>query len=604
MRGPRKGAICALVMAAMLAGAGGCGIRVWEIRPEPAARALRSLAREEPRGHDDDGGRPANGLVPPPPPSPRMSRAECLYDEARRAEIPSRDRALRAYRDCMALAIQDVVVAGQMADAETTDAGVARVLYNRALARFLRLGGGHCLDLDDVWRAEMTQRGVAVAFGVGPNLWDPRRFDEVRFAGDYLVRGVDRYFGGEGLGVPLMAIRRPSRQELEERQGAERFLPYWEVYPATAILRFDGGPGDETPAVLELHDTLEADRVILGGREVPLAADLTTPTAYHFARGRLGRFEKISLLTPQKLTHEAGLHMLHPYERGKIPIVMTHGLGSSARAWVRVVNELRGDPVLRRHYQFWIYMYPTGNPFVLSAAEFRRSLAAAREAVNPGHTDPAYDQMVLVGHSMGGLMSRLAITDSGDALWRLNSDRPIEAVVAAAEDRDLVTRVFCFRPLPFVKRVVFIATPHRGSGLASNPLGRIGDSFIRLPGPLERSHAALIAQNDPEFFTPLFRSGVPSSIDALELNNPFLTAIDRLPPAPWVHAHTIVGKLGIGPLERSSDGVVPYSSSHIDWAASEHVVPTSHFCQDHSATIAELRRILELHLQALGIAPR
>jgi hypothetical protein len=179
-----------------------------------------------------------------------------------------------------------------------------------------------------------------------------------------------------------------------------------------------------------------------------------------------------------------------------------------------------------------MFMHPTGNPFLLSAVELRRSLTEARDTVDPGRTDPAYDRMVLFGHSMGGLLARLAITDSRDALWRLNSDRPFESLVAGPEDRELLARVFFFEPLPFVRRVVFITTPHRGSELANNFIGRLGDSIIRLPGPLENSHDALIAQNAPDFFSPHFRSGVPSSIDELELNNPYLMTIDSLPPAP------------------------------------------------------------------------
>ncbi|MHB1559301.1 MAG: esterase/lipase family protein [Isosphaeraceae bacterium] len=594
MRRPTSGATRALAIAAVLAGAGGCGMRVWEIRPEPAARALRGLAGEVPLGHADRVSVAAQGPSTPAPPSPRLAKAAGLVEDARHLEGFSRQRALFVYRECMILALDEVHAAG-----DSNDGRAAQVLYNRALSRFLRLGGRHHLQLDDRWLAMMAEHGLPVAFANGPGLWNPGRFDEVRFAGDYLVRGADRYHGTEGLGVPVMAIRKPTRERLANRQGADRFLANEEVYPATVVLRFPAGAAETSPAVLELLDPLEVDRVDLGGRLVPLAADLTTPTAYQFAHGRIGRYDPISILTPRELTVEAGLHMLHPYQRGKIPIVMTHGMGSGERAWGKVVNELRGDPELRAHYQFWLYVYNTVNPFVLSAAQFRRSLAAAREAVDPGHTDPAYDQMVLIGHSMGGLMSRQAITDSGDALWRLNSSRPIETLEAPAEDRELIARVFFFRPLPFVRRVVFIATPHRGTRLASNPLGRIGDSFIRFPTPLERSHAELLAHNDRSLFTPLFLAGVPSNIDTLGLNNPYLTAVDRLPPAPGVKAHTIVGKVGHGPLESSSDGVVTYSSSHINWAVSEYVVPTNHFCQDDERTIEELRRILRQHLRSL-----
>ena len=290
--------------------------------------------------------------------------------------------------------------------------------------------------------------------------------------------------------------------------------------------------------------------------------------------------------------------MLHPYERGKIPVVMIHGLASSPKAWGRVVNELRGDPALRARYQFWMYMYPTGSPFILSAAEFRKTLIEARQSVDPDGTDSAYDQMVLIGHSMGGLVTRLAVTDSRDELWRLNSSRPFDTIIAAPEQRDLLGRIFIFKPLPFVKRAVFIATPHCGSKLGNRFIGRLGDRLIQLPGPLEQTHNALIAQNEPGFFTPQFQLGVPTSIDELKFENPYLMTLKRLEIAPWVAAHSVIGKVGTGPLETSSDGVVPYASSHIEWSASELVVPRNHACQDAPQTVEELRRILFLHLQA------
>jgi pimeloyl-ACP methyl ester carboxylesterase len=599
MRRPTRAMICALVAATLMAEATGCAsVRVWEIRPEPVAEAVRNVTGQKPFGLAEGHRSPATGTLAPSTPSSDLTLAEQLFTEARRAETLDPQKSQRLYRECMARAVlvmSEPRIGAPEAD-EPPEFLESQGLYNRALARFLRLTGGHVIRPGESWRAELARQGVTITSVRDEQLWAPERFNELRFPADYVVRGMDHYYGSDGLGVPLMAIRKPSEAELERRQGADRFFPYWEVYPVTAVLRFENGPRDGASSVLELYDTFEADRVGLGGRAVPLAADLTTPTAYHFARGRLGRYEKISLFEPQKLTREAGLHMLHPYERGKIPVVMIHGLGSSPKAWGKVVNELRGDPQLRANYQFWMYMYPTGNPFLLSAVELRRTLSEARDAVDPDHTDPAYDRMVLVGHSMGGLLARLAITQSGDALWRLNSSRPFESLVANPEDRALLARVFFFEPLSFVKRVVFIATPHRGSKLASNFIGRLGDSIIRLPGPLEKTHGALVAQNAPDFFTDRFRSGLPSSIDGLEFNNPNLMAIDRLAPAAWVSAHTILGKVGRGPLESSSDGVVPYSSSHIDWAISERVVPQNHFCQDHPETMEELGRILRVHL--------
>ena len=227
----------------------------------------------------------------------------------------------------------------------------------------------------------------------------------MRFTREFVVKGIDHYYGSDGLGVPLIAVRRPTTAELESRQGPDRFLPFWEVYPVTAVLRFDRGGGAPPLAILELHDTLRFTQISLEGRPATLAADLTTPTAYHFARGRLEKYEKVSLFTPEKLSREAGLHMLHPYERGKIPVVMIHTV------WRRVPRHVgtRGQRIARRPCALTcsipvldVHVYTTGSPFILSAAEFRKTLIEARQSVDPDGTDSAYDQMVLIGHSMGG----------------------------------------------------------------------------------------------------------------------------------------------------------------------------------------------------------
>ena len=591
--------LTALIAALSALSASCAHVRIWEVHPESAARSVRRVLGEYPYGRPDATRLSESLRDRPDDPDLALAGAVASFETARGREVWSCNEALRLYVDSMRFAYESML-SRRAQDGElgrNPHDSEARKFYNMSLERFLRLSGDHKFLPDESWRSHLAELGIQVAIGRGADVWSPDRFDELRFTREFVVKGMDHYYGSDGLGVPLIAVRRPTTAELESRHGPDRFLPFWEVYPVTAVLRFDRGAGAPPLAILELHDTLRYTQISLEGRPATLAADLTTPTAYHFARGRLEKYEKVSLFTPEKLSREAGLHMLHPYERGKIPVVMIHGLASSPKAWGRVVNELRGDPALRARYQFWMYMYPTGSPFILSAAEFRKTLIEARQSVDPDGTDSAYDQMVLIGHSMGGLVTRLAVTDSRDELWRLNSSRPFDTIIAAPEQRDLLGRIFIFKPLPFVKRAVFIATPHCGSKLGNRFIGRLGDKLIRLPGPLEKAHDALVAQNESGFFTPLFLSGVPSSIDELQLENPYLMTLKRLEVAPWVTAHSIIGKIGNGPLETSSDGVVPYASSHIEWSASELVVPRNHACQDAPQTIAELRRILFVHLQ-------
>ncbi len=477
--------------------------------------------------------------------------------------------------------------------------------YNAALEGLLRRTGGRTLHPDEDWRRRLASLGVRVAEPVegGAALWDPARFDDLLFADDYVVRGMEHPHRLAGLGVPMIAVRRFEADKRRHGQGQERFLMPREVYPVTAVLRAvpPGGANAAGPLewVLELRDPLAGPHVALAGRDRPLAADLTTPLAYHFARTPLPVLQEVGLLEPGWLDDLQGLYMLHPYRPGKIPIVFVHGLRSTPLAWLKVINEIWGDPVLRERYQVWLYVYPTGKPLPSTAATLRDDLGESRHVIDPGHADPALDRMVLVGHSMGGLISKMMIQESGDALWRLFSNRPFEELRIPPDRRAALRRSLFFGAVPSVARIVFIATPHRGSELGDELIGRITDRLIRLPRTLRSTYRALLAANGPEAFTPLMRRGMPTSIDELGLDNPFLTTLARLPRRTDVPVHSIIGRQDPDtPLLESSDGVVPYVSAHIDWAESECVVTGGHMCQDLPETIREIRRILHLHLGA------
>src|SRR5262249_51570683 len=155
--------------------------------------------------------------------------------------------------------------------------------------------------------------------------------------------------------------------------------------------------------------------------------------------------------------------LIRPYEPHKIPVVMVHGLISTPLAWIPMLNELLRDPLIQDNYQFMLYMYPTGAPIPIAAASLREGLVQAKQLYDPDGRDPAFERMVLLGHSMGGLLSRTMAVSSGDQLWRLYSDRNFEDVLGPREFLDELRRYFFFEPLPFVSRVVFLATPHRGS---------------------------------------------------------------------------------------------------------------------------------------------
>ncbi len=195
-----------------------------------------------------------------------------------------------------------------------------------------------------------------------------------------------------------------------------------------------------------------------------------------------------------------GLSLLRPYLRGKIPVVFVHGLWANPWSWSRMIQSLEADAALRDRYQFWTFGYSTGDPIPYSAALLRRDLVEVRRKFDPDGTDAAFERMVLVGHSMGGLLTKMMVQDSGTRLWRLISNRPADELAGEPEDRDLFRSALIFKHCTEVRRVLFIATPHRGSRVDRGGIERLGSRLIRLPDPLRASHARLLSSQWPRFF--------------------------------------------------------------------------------------------------------
>jgi pimeloyl-ACP methyl ester carboxylesterase len=290
-----------------------------------------------------------------------------------------------------------------------------------------------------------------------------------------------------------------------------------------------------------------------------------------------------------------GLSLLQPYRRGRIPVVLVHGLWSNPCSWSAMVEALEADASLRDRYQFWTFGYSTGDPIPYSASLLRRDLDDVRRQFDPDGSDAAIDRMVVVGHSMGGLLAKMMVQDSGSRLWRIVSDHPVDELAGEPEDRDLFRSALIFKPRPEVRRVVFIATPHRGSRVDRGRLGRLGSRLVRRHEPLRASFGRLMARNGPAFFRERLREGLPTSIDELEWGSPILTGLWDLGLAADVTAHSIIADLRDPPGAGGTDGLVPYDSAHLDGVTSESLVSAGHLCQDNPAVIREVRRILAEH---------
>ena len=328
-------------------------------------------------------------------------------------------------------------------------------------------------------------------------------FSRLDVAADHAVHGLARY-DVEGLGVPLLAVRELPDRAL--RTGTERFYGDRLVPPLTAVVLPGGSPpgsdGRSRPTRLIVFDPISHPSVAVGGRDVPLVAHFTTPLAYQAEAMRGTALEIAGAINPERLSERTGVYLIHPHRPGRIPVLFIHGLASSPGTWVPMFNELRADPVLRERYQFWFAYYPTGFPTPVSVAELREELHDLQQTLDPNGTDPSLRNMVVVGHSMGGLVSRMLIQSSGDEVWNSFFTRPRGQVAMDAEAQEWADGIFYFEPEPTIRRVVFIATPHRGANMANRAIGRISSALVRRSPRIRALREAIEDDNGIEVFQP------------------------------------------------------------------------------------------------------
>ncbi len=424
---------------------------------------------------------------------------------------------------------------------------------------------------------------------------------DVQICADYRPEKLSHISYQFGIGVPLIWSLQGRHQIWEELR-----VKSVEALPGTAVLMLarnrDGGG---FTAQWRYLDVLQSEQLELApGRSVPLEVDFTIPFAYMTRETPLFNFLAYMLL-PEKSRVMQGLYMMQPYDPDRIPVVFVHGLMSNIRTWIQMVNTLQNDPVIRKKYQFWFYTYSSGTPILFSAADMRAALDRTAAEIRKRYPENQLDRMVLVGHSMGGLLSKTMVQNGRGKLLSnlLKKEMSFEEFTADLEpaDRDFVGKVLEFEARPYVKRVVFLAVPHRGAGLATSAVGRLGARLIQLPGVLvERSSAIWDRLRQKKKILPTEKSRLLTGIDNLDPANPVLQGIASLPFESGVPYHSIIGNREMADVPGGTDGVVPYTSSHLDGAASEVVVRSGHSVHREMPAILELRRILHLHLREMG----
>src|ERR1700741_4210004 len=319
----------------------------------------------------------------------------------------------------------------------------------------------------DPWSAPLTIPSPAGDFTLmhktdprpewNPALYEFTPADEFDVGGRYVTERTTRF----GIGAPIVAVER----EPKNRRAA--FAPSRIFYSVTVVAHFEG-----RRCILSFEDPLARETVAFNGHTVPLAADFTVPLAVMLQQSDPKKHELSRLLNPEKYAHTAAIERLQPYDPDKTVVLVIHGLKDSQATWAPMINKLRGDPVIRKHYQFWFYSYPTGYPFPYSAAILREELDGVEKRF------PKMKPMVLIGHSMGGCISRLLLTDSGNELCMKIFGRPLDEIPLSPKTREYFRQELFFRHRPEVGRVIFIALPLPGANMASGWIGRLASLII------------------------------------------------------------------------------------------------------------------------------
>jgi len=465
--------------------------------------------------------------------------------------------------------------------------------YNRGLAlglivkgntnALVELSSGQRQTLPGSVEVQYTQPGFPLPVAMIAELYS---------ADEFIVRGLTVRNRNSGLGAPLIAVSHPQGEFQEQRR-----------VPVTVFLRLDGDlrawSAGTLKASLELYSGFETRQVEVNGRPVPLQTDTTAPIAHGLNNSAIWKLGFAQFFSSEERV-KTGVRLMQPYVPGRIPVVFVHGTASSPVWWAEMWNTLTADPVLRKRYQFWMFNYASGNPITYSASLLRNGLLSKIHDFDPEGKDPALRQMVIIGHSQGGLLAKLTATDTGDKIWKLTSDKSIDDLNVDVRTRELLRTNLFFTPLPCVKRVVFIATPHRGSYKNSPFVQALLRPFMSLRKELVTLSSSWLKAQEQLRLPKAARKGIPTSLTGMATDNPFMLTLADIPVAPGIKANSIIAIQGNAQPPKGADGVVTYTSAHVDYAESEFIVRSFHSCQDKPPTIEEVRRILLEHLRGFS----
>jgi pimeloyl-ACP methyl ester carboxylesterase len=476
-------------------------------------------------------------------------------------------------------------------------------LYNQGLIRgFMDEENRQVILKDGEYKIPMGT--LTVTMDPNASKWGTFRLTSFVDASELEVRGLRNWYRWRGIGAPLVA----SLEHLPgEKDPAFAKVPPGIKVAATAFLRLENVEESLKTGVfgarMELNTTNENTLVTIGDRRVPLEFGVSSALAYTLEGSQAYKIELKGLLSgdfvlfKDRARFRDNVFLMTPYRPGRIPLVLVHGTASSPARWAQMLNEIQNDKNLWGRYQVWLFTYNTGNPIPYSGGILTESLRNTVKELDPEGKDPALRKMVVMGHSQGGLLTKLTVIDSGTRFWENLTSTPFEEFNISPETRELVRKSMFYKPLPFVKRVIFVSTPQRGSYVSGGWIGRLAGKLISFPRTLLNPLGELVSEalaHNPEDKARVSMKAMPKSTDNMDPKSPFIKVISSIPIAEGVIAHSIIPVQNPDdPKDKWNDGVVEYKSAHIDGVKSELIVFNSgHSAQDEPATIEEVKRIL------------
>jgi pimeloyl-ACP methyl ester carboxylesterase len=487
---------------------------------------------------------------------------------------------------------------------------LASAFYSLAAGRYflLLMASGHN------WTGDITEvtpdGGFNVTFDNDDSDLYAYFFGDFTLAWGYRITGLRNRYTRDGIGIPMVARRAPGKSF-----PLEQFFPAGGyIAPITVYLRFDPDDGNIPPDApppaervkpaervrIGLADTRLAEYVCFGRQTLPVAADFTAPYAVQVTRDHSRAAGRAALFGSSVPGSRLGLTISAPWDPAKIPLVLVHGLAASAETWRELTNDILGSEELRGRYQIIHYTYATNETFLAAAARFRRELAEFLAVVQ---YDPGVSpKLVLVGHSMGGLLAKSLAVDSGTALWDAAFRVPVGSLHASDDAQRAFTEAFILKPWTSVGMIIFMGTPQHGSDEADGLLGRLSASLLHLPADYVNLSRE-IGLRDPQELQPdvrsRFTSGRMTSVASLSPRNSLMQAYGGLPIVAGVPFYSIMGTATRDAHGRTSDGYVTVESARLPGSVSDTLLPIRHQQFDRAAPLNVVYGILREHAESV-----